>query len=584
MSSHKPSLVFLHVGNSIPPYLLHTLYQTLLIHQTSFIDVYILVNKINIPTLQKHISNFSLYDKEILTTIYFIPLENLKQNYDVYEKYNELMNEYETKNPELFKFRNKFWKVSTERFYYIYSFMIKYNLSNIFHLENDIMLYTPVSDIFENIKSSSDKMWVVQDSKHRAIGSIVFIPTTSVLYQFLQFSNSLLSKSYVNDMTLLGLYPLKHKFPDTPTPHIGIFDGAAIGQYLGGTDLRNSNNANIELNKFINPTIGFVNETSDFKPNKCNYTYIYKDVLPYYPRQLKKYFCVDKQNNHYQIHNLHIHSKQPYTFSSVFDISYTDLLTFPNILNQCDAIICTEGIYKQNTNAIINIDKVLLVKNPKSINVTKLKSCFNDFKKTNITCFVWDNLLEKFIKDIFGNLQFTFTIVTNATEEQLNNLNLSNNIQTIYTLSPITNITKTIKFIPCISSIIKEDEHISFYSHIVNTYMYSKSTVVHFDDQSSLIDITKAFFLVCKNLNSVWIALYLGVIPLFILEENVTQDPVLETYTQLLDQLNLPYVATTADLVVPSFINKHTYNSILNNVFNGKSIFCNNILKLKTYL
>lgn len=589
MTNLRPSLVFLHVGNTIPTHFLHILYQSLLVHQSCFIHFYILVNKINIPILKKHISNFELYDKEIFRVIHFIPLENLKQNYDVYEKYNQLMENYQKKNPDLFQFRNQFWKVSTERFYYLYSFMIKYNLSNVFHLETDVMLYTPIPSIFEHVCSSLDRLWVVQDSKHRAIGSIVFIPTSQLLYQFLQFSNSMLAKSYMNDMNLLGLFPLKHKFPDTPS-EFGVFDGAAIGQYLGGTDLRNTNQSH---NKYTNPTIGFINETSDFKPNTFRYKSVYQHVLDGYPKVVKRYFCIDKENQskHYQIHNLHIHSKQPYTFSSVFDIQFTDLLTFPNILHQCDAVICTETTYNQNASSIHNIDKVLLVKNPKSINVDKLQDCFKDLQKEHITCFIWDNLLDTFVNNVFKPLRYQFTIITNATQSQLDSVfteSNENNIKKVYTLSPYLKSKQShlpsIKFLPCINSIVTENDHLELYGNIVNTYMYSKSILFQFDDCKQFNELTKSYFMVCKSLNSVWIALYLGVVPIFLLDENdAHKNALAENYSAFLEHLDLPYVTTTEENLTPAFFNKNTYTMILDNIFKGKSIYCNETLKMSTY-
>lgn len=580
----RPSLVFLHVGDTLPTYFIQVLYQSILIHQSSFIDFYILVNKINIPVLKKHISNFEIFDKEIFTTIHFIPLEILKQNYDVYQNYTKLMLNYEKTNPDLFQFRNQFWKVSTERFYYLYSFMLKYNLNNVFHLETDVMLYTPIPAIYENVCSSLVRLWVVQDSKQRAIGSIVFIPTSQILYQFLQFANSMLSKSYVNDMTLLGMFPLKHKFPDTPTNELGIFDGAALGQYLGGIDLRNSKQSH---HKFINNTIGFVNETSEFKPNTYSYKISYRKILDGYPNNLKKYFCVDKKNNYYQIHNLHIHSKQPYNFSSVFDIQFTDLLTFSNILQKCDAVICTETVYSQNTSTIRDIDKVLLVKNPTSINIDRLTSCFKDLKKSHITCFIWDNLLDTFINSILTTLPFKFTIITNATEQYLDYIKLDiteTNIDKIYTISPYDKQSSTVKFLPCITSIITEDEHLEFYGNMVNTYMYSKSSIVQFNEKVSYSELTKSCFLICNSLNYVWIALYLGVIPVFLLEENNSiQNMFIENISAFLESLNMPYITTTKDDITPSIFNKNTYNVILDNVFKGKSIYCNDLLKLSMY-
>lgn len=582
-SSLTPSLVLLHIGEFLPAYFIHTLYQTLLIHQTCFVNIYIIVNKTNIPTLKKHISNFELYDKEILNMIHFIPVEILKKHYDIYEEYTNIMLNHEKQNPDLFKFRNQFWKVSTERFYYIYSFMLKYNLSNIFHLETDVMIYTPIPTVYENIcMRFSDKLWVVQDSKYRAIGSIVFIPSSQVLYQFLKFSNAVLSKTYVNDMTLLGKYPLKYKFPDTPTIQIGMFDGAALGQYLGGIDLRNSKEPH---HKYINHTIGFINETSDFKPNLYKYNTVYDKTLQHeqYPTNLKKYFCVDNRNNYYQIHNLHIHSKQPYMFSSIFDMSFADLLTFPNILSHCDAIICVEDTYNQNTSNINNIDKVLLVKDPQSINTERFYSCLSDIQKETITCFIWDNLLDTFLTSILPTSNFTFIIITNAKEQYLSTLKLAPNINRIYTLSPLTLESDIIKFLPCISSVVSEDDHLDFYGNIVNTYMYSKSSIVHFNEDSHFSDITKSYFMVCKSLNSVWVSLYLGVIPVFVLSEDNLHNLFVEKYATILESLHLPYIVMTPDLITTKTLNKNTYNMILNNVFSGKSIYCNDILKISSY-
>ena len=72
----------------------------------------------------------------------------------------------------------------------------------------------------------------------------------------------------------------------------GIFDGAAIGQYLGGVDPRNK----------AGDTSGFINETCVVKYNNYNFTWIKnKDgfKLPY--------IIIDNEN--IPIFNLHIHSK-----------------------------------------------------------------------------------------------------------------------------------------------------------------------------------------------------------------------------------------------------------------------------------
>ena len=71
-----------------------------------------------------------------------------------------------------------------------------------------------------------------------------------------------------------------------------IFDGAAIGQFLGGIDPRNNPN-----NK-----IGFVNETSIVDNSKFKFiweTDVKNNLIPYILINLKKIIII----------NLHIHSK-----------------------------------------------------------------------------------------------------------------------------------------------------------------------------------------------------------------------------------------------------------------------------------
>jgi len=109
-----------------------------------------------------------------------------------------------------------------------------------------------------------------------------------------------------------------------------VIDGAAIGQYLGGIDPRNIPGYSIPSNiiqvTYNNPTKGFINETSDLKINKCRISYDIKHnentTLPL--------LCYNLNN--IPIYNLHIHSKQLYQFSSIFNIKFNDFITNDRIL------------------------------------------------------------------------------------------------------------------------------------------------------------------------------------------------------------------------------------------------------------
>ena len=77
----------------------------------------------------------------------------------------------------------------------------------------------------------------------------------------------------------------------------GIFDGAAIGQYLGGVDPRN----------IPGDTCGFVNETCVIKYDKYKFKWL-KKGSHYFPH-------IEINNAMIPIHNLHIHSKTLEKFS-----------------------------------------------------------------------------------------------------------------------------------------------------------------------------------------------------------------------------------------------------------------------------
>ena len=81
-----------------------------------------------------------------------------------------------------------------------------------------------------------------------------------------------------------------------------IFDGPALGQFLGGVDPRNCKEN----------TIGFINETCDFKPYPSICDIYFKNE-----NSLKIPYIKSKETNiEQQIVNLHIHCKELHKFSS----------------------------------------------------------------------------------------------------------------------------------------------------------------------------------------------------------------------------------------------------------------------------
>jgi hypothetical protein len=151
-------------------------------------------------------------------------------------------------------------------------------------------------------------MHLVMDSDHRCIPSILFIKNSQILEKYIE--NISLSQNdmqslacfYKENKDLVNTLPIIHfgKWSNQFDLYKGIFDAAAIGQYLGGIDPRNTDK---------NDTSGFINETCDIKYN--NFKFIWKRNINglYYPYLVNENIIVP-------IYNLHIHSKNLHNFVS----------------------------------------------------------------------------------------------------------------------------------------------------------------------------------------------------------------------------------------------------------------------------
>ena len=194
----------------------------------------------------------------------------------------------------LLNFREGFWIKTINRYFEINNFIQKQN-GPYFHIENDVLIYTDLSLIYEDIIEHKDKLYFCRDNIKRALGSMMFIPDKQSISDLCNhmtkeisicFSRSnsrgVFAGVFPNDMQLLGSYKDALSFPTKPSDK-GIIDACCFGQCLGGIDPRNTSQS----------TVGFVNETSDFKPELSKFEF--RDNCWYY--------------DNYKLHTLHIHSK-----------------------------------------------------------------------------------------------------------------------------------------------------------------------------------------------------------------------------------------------------------------------------------
>ena len=218
----------------------------------------------------------------------------------------DLVCDFDSKSKLDKTFRGGFWNNCSKRLFLLYEYMKKYNRCHVIHLENDVLLYT-MKTKFLAFNLDLNKMYVTIDAKNRCIPGIVYIPNHIVLQKLID--NYIFDKDDMHNMYIFyeqnqnicntfpiidtsfdeGIYNKNYK------DFMSIFDAAAMGQYLGGIDPRNSDVAD---------TKGFVNETCVVKYN--NYEFIWKDHDSLY----RLPYLVGHNNAHIPINNLHIHSKK----------------------------------------------------------------------------------------------------------------------------------------------------------------------------------------------------------------------------------------------------------------------------------
>lgn len=217
-------------------------------------------------------------------------------------------------------FREGFWVNTSARFFYIYECMRKYNIRDVIHIENDVVIYYNV-DVLQPLVDTS-RIYMPFDSYSRNIASIVYIPNHSslayILDKYDMNRNDMYNFAKHLSSGIVDTFPIfTNTYYQNPyderafvsrnyTIFPYLFDAAAMGQYLGGIDPLNQ----------PGDTRGFVNETTVIKYDK--YKFVWSNHLTqtniYQPFLYVEDVNVPKQL--VPIFNLHIHSKTINRFTS----------------------------------------------------------------------------------------------------------------------------------------------------------------------------------------------------------------------------------------------------------------------------
>jgi len=282
----------------------------------------ILFHKGELPTflpntilqIKKYNPNIDIYfisnnkNSELENVCKFIDLKDLNSDYI---KYFEQSNFY-SNDP------NPLWGTSIERFFYIHELIRKFNLVNIFHFDNDVLIY----DSFDNIlnKITDEKNLITAANENNLVCGMFYTKNYESLSEIIDvmylkikmgqselesiyknrnviYKNKIVEEFHLNEMTLLKIIQEEtsciKNFPITPLDENFekfeiCFDPSSWGQNLGGTH-QNHPSGYYALHHFIG-------------------RFIDQNILKVVFENNKPYIIY--KNKYFKLFNLHIHSKK----------------------------------------------------------------------------------------------------------------------------------------------------------------------------------------------------------------------------------------------------------------------------------
>ena len=266
------------------------------------------------------------------TVIYFITDKALIDN-SLFEKYEitsldkDLFYSDKIKQFEgLYNYPpNHFWTITATRLIYIENFLKEYKLTDVYHFENDILLYYNLEDYHEKFQSLYEYMAITPGGPDRNITGFMFIKNWESLSDMTQYFINTIRKhsmksfkrtykiKMIHEMGLMKIYEIERgleylsylpilpfgKQASNYDIFNSIFDPASWGQFVGGT---RKDRPGYKTN------LHYIGQLLIANPD---YTVIWKrDVegrnIPYF-----KY-----RDNEVKINNLHIHSKNLHKYMS----------------------------------------------------------------------------------------------------------------------------------------------------------------------------------------------------------------------------------------------------------------------------
>lgn len=340
---------------------------------------------------------------------------------------DNLSNKFRENSKANREFRGGFWLETANRFMLIADLMEQFNLENCLHLENDNILYFDPTKYLEKFRSHA--RFAVPFDRSRAIPGIVWYQDTIIAKDLALYIQE---RSGMPDFDVLRQFCDSGMFDAKPLPTMstvyaktknlsennysfgyekfgGIFDAAAIGQYIGGVDPRN----------IPGDSRFFENETSDLNVAECELAWKYGDKF--------RYPTLKMRGEYIPIYSLHAHSKNslglsPYNYLSTDN---EDQLITGERIQECAELTITSqettafhGIENIRTNNILEIPKKQIHKffRKKIIDDAPAEDWIDTCQSTK-TFFIYTHLVPYFKKYVAARLSSPFILISHNSDD-----------------------------------------------------------------------------------------------------------------------------------------------------------------------
>lgn len=217
-----------------------------------------------------------------------------------------------------------YWTYCSERFLAIYDVMLALQLTNVLHIETDILVYQDAAPLLEKIRSLNIEVGLTVMGKDHVTPGVVYYRDAEAARMIAEHVAEK-SKEAINDTISLGMLLFNPSYADiaariTPLPVIPassvpdpvadpdrmysrhqselgvIFDATALGQWIGGMDIVCG-----QPQYYGNP---YVNQIAPFQFNNPHFQITWDSRRRLYV-------------NGVPVFNLHVHSKQLARWKSV---------------------------------------------------------------------------------------------------------------------------------------------------------------------------------------------------------------------------------------------------------------------------